>query len=121
MRGLPLTAKAAQGGKPRNLLSGEYWGNGLSVLHFSRLATAADTRVLLTVERAASATETAEVAFRTAAVPSETGKVRIAFGSCSKVSQFNSGPIYKAIAAEQPDMALFNGDQSYFLLSLLHI
>ena len=116
-RGSTLTAKAAQGGKPRNRLSVEDLGNGFSVLHFSRLAPVADTRVLLTVERAGSATETAEVAFRTAAVPSETGKVRIAFGSCSKVSQFNSGPIYKAIAAEQPDMALFIGDNSYFIVA----
>ena len=79
-RGSTLTAKAAQGGKTRNRLSVEDLGNGFSVLHFSRLAPAADTRVVLTVEREGSATETAEVAFRTAAVPSETGKVRIAFG-----------------------------------------
>jgi len=116
-RGSTLTATAAQGGKGRNRLSVEDLGNGFSVLHFSRLAPAVDTKVVLTVERAGSATETAEVAFRTAAAASETGRVRIAFGSCSKVSQFNSGPIYKAIAEEQPDMALFVGDNSYFIVA----
>ena len=116
-RGSTLTATAAQGSKGRNRLSVEDLGNGFSVLQFSRLAPAVDTKVVLTVERAGSAPETAEVAFNTAAAPSDTGRVRIAFGSCSKVSQFNSGPIYKAIAEERPDMALFVGDNSYFIVA----
>jgi len=116
-RGSTLTATAAQGTKARNRLSVEDLGNGFSVLHFSRLAPAAETRVMLSVEREGSATETAKVAFNTAAAPSDTGRVRIAFGSCSKVSQFNSGPIYKAIAEERPDMALFVGDNSYFIVA----
>ena len=76
-RGSKLTARVDQRGKARNRLSVEDLGNGFSVLHFSRLAPVADTRVLLTVERAGSATETAEVAFRTAAVPSDTWIVRV--------------------------------------------
>ncbi|MDP6794825.1 MAG: alkaline phosphatase D family protein [Verrucomicrobiota bacterium] len=115
--GSTLTAQANQPGGARNRLSIEDLGNGFSVLRFSRLAPAADTRVKLTVNRAGSAAETAEVAFRTAALPSDTGRVRIAFGSCSKVSQFSSGPIYKAIAEERPDMALFVGDNSYFIVA----
>ena len=91
-RGSTLKASAVQGSKARNRYSVGDLGNGFSVIHYSRLAPATDTRVTLTVERAGSATETESVAFRTAATPSETGKVRIAFGSCSKVSQFNSGP-----------------------------
>ncbi len=116
-RGSALRAKAVQGDKVQNRLSVEDLGDGFSVLHFSHLAPAAGTRVTLTVERAGSATETESVAFRTAAAPSETGRVRIAFGSCSKVSQFNSGPIYKAVAKERPDMALFIGDNSYFIVA----
>lgn len=115
--GSTLTAGAVQGKKAHSRYSVEDQDDGFSVLHFSRLEVATDTKVTLTVQRAGSAAETAEVLFRTAAAPSETGKVRIAFGSCSKVSQFNSGPIYKAIAEEGPDMALFVGDNSYFIVA----
>ena len=114
--GSSLKASAVQGSKAYNRYSVEDLGNGFSVIHYSLLAPATDTQVLLAVERAGSATETETVVFRTASTPSKTGKVRIAFGSCSKVSQFNSGPIYKTIAKERPDMALFIGDNSYFIV-----
>ena len=116
-RGSILTAEAIQHEDFGNRHAVEDLGNGFSVLHFSHLSPATDTKVTLFVERAGSGTESAEVNFRTAALPSDTGRVRIAFGSCSKVSQFNSGPIYEAIAEERPDMALFVGDNSYFIVA----
>ena len=115
--GSVLTVRTSQHEGSRNRHAVEDLGNGFSVLHFSRLKPATETKVTLSVERSGSDTETAEVDFRTAAAPSDTGRVRIAFGSCSKVSQFNSGPIYKAIAKERPNMALFVGDNSYFIVA----
>lgn len=49
--------------------------------------------------------------------PSETGAIRIAFGSCAKITQYPAAPIYRAMAAEQPDLALFVGDNSYFIVN----
>ena len=45
-RGSTLTATAAQGSKARNRLSVEDLGNGFSVLHFSRLAPAAELSLI---------------------------------------------------------------------------
>ncbi|MDH3279787.1 MAG: alkaline phosphatase family protein [Gammaproteobacteria bacterium] len=53
---------------------------------------------------------------RTAPKPANTGKVRLAFGSCSKASQFRYAPIYEAIAFEKPDFAIYVGDNSYFVV-----
>jgi alkaline phosphatase D len=69
--------------------------------------------------RAGGATALVEkqsVAFRTAPAPAPTGRVRLAFGSCAKVTEFKSVPAYAAIAAERPDLMIFAGDNSYFIV-----
>ena len=90
--------------------------SGFRVLHFSQISAATESSVQLEVTRDGSKLETASVAFSTAPAPSATGLLRVAFGSCSKVSQYKTGPIYSAIATEKPDMALFVGDNSYFIV-----
>ena len=91
-------------------------GSGFRVLHFSQLRSATKSSVQLEVSREGAELETASLAFSSAPEPSKTGMLRVAFGSCSKVSQYKSGPIYSAIAKEKPDMALFVGDNSYFIV-----
>ncbi|MCS1410525.1 MAG: Alkaline phosphatase D [Verrucomicrobia subdivision 3 bacterium] len=92
-------------------------GSGFHVLHFQSLTPATATTVQLEVTRGNAPMETATTSFRTAPLPSQTGNVRVAFGSCSKLSQYKSGPIYRAIAEEQPDMVIFVGDNSYFIIA----
>ena len=110
-----VSASLRQGERAFRPARMESLGEGFYVLHFQSLASATETAVQLEVTRG-DAMETASVAFRTAPPPSPTGKVRIAFGSCSKVSQFRSGPIYQAVAEEKPDMMIFVGDNSYFIV-----
>lgn len=111
-----VSASLRQGGRAFRPARMEALGEGFYVLHFQSLAPATETAVQLEVTRGGAAMETASLAFRTAPPPSPTGKVRIAFGSCSKVSQFRSGPIYQAVAEEKPDMMIFVGDNSYFIV-----
>ena len=112
-----VSASLRQGAREFRPAKMESLGEGFQVLHFQSLAPATETAVRLEVTRDGAAMETASVAFRTAPPSSPTGKVRIAFGSCSKVSQFRSGPVYQAIAEEKPDMMIFVGDNSYFIVS----
>ena len=111
-----VSASLRQGKREFRPARMESLGEGFQVLHFQSLASATESSVQLEVSRGADAMETASVAFRTAAAPASTGKVRIAFGSCSKVSQFRAGPVYQAIAKEKPDMMIFVGDNSYFIV-----
>lgn len=111
-----VSASLRQGERAFSPARIELLGEGFQVLHFQSLAPATETAVQLEVTRDGAAMETASVAFRTAPLPSPTGKVCIAFGSCSKVSQFGSGPVYQAIAEEKPDMMIFVGDNSYFIV-----
>ena len=90
--------------------------SGFKVIHFQSLLPDTDCTVQIEVSRGSASTETSLVSFKTALAPSMTGKVRVAFGSCSKVSQYKSGPIYKAIAKERPDMTILVGDNSYFIV-----
>jgi alkaline phosphatase D len=90
--------------------------SGFQVLHFQSLQPATPCTVQIDVSRGTAALETSSVSFQTAPLPSAIGKVRVAFGSCSKVSQYKSGPIYRAIAEEHPDMTLLVGDNSYFIV-----
>ena len=92
-------------------------GSGFFVIHFLGIEPATATTVQIEVSRQTAPSETATVHFRTAPPAGTTGRVRIAFGSCSKVSQYQSGPIYKAIASEKPEMAIFVGDNSYFIIA----
>jgi alkaline phosphatase D len=60
--------------------------------------------------------ETHDVFFRTASPPEATGGLRIAFGSCSQDSRRPYAPVYEAMAFEQPDLAIFVGDNTYFIV-----
>jgi hypothetical protein len=96
--------------------------DGFYLVHFTGLAPGTATKVTLEATKpgkgAAEKQVTREqVSFRTAPAPSQTGKVRIAFGSCSKLSQYDSAPIYHCIAKEQPDCAIFLGDNAYFIVA----
>ena len=91
--------------------------DGFYLVRFTGLAPASATRITIDVERA-EVKESSRLAFRTyLPSTSTTGKVRIAFGSCSKLSQFDSAPIYHAIAKEDPDCSIFVGDNSYFIVA----
>jgi len=60
--------------------------------------------------------ETHDVFFSTAPPPEATGLLRIAFGSCSQDSRRPYAPVYEAMAFEEPDIAIFVGDNSYFVV-----
>ena len=111
-----ITATAWQDDRQYRPTGVEDLGGGFTVVQFSSLEPDTDTKVHLEITRAGFPKETAALSFATAPLPSPTGKVRIAFGSCSKLSQFPTGPIYRAIAEERPDMAIFVGDNSYFMV-----
>ena len=91
--------------------------DGFHLVHFSNLVPATPTQIELTVKRGESDAATTTLSFKTVPAPSKTGKVRIAFGSCSKLSQYGSGPIYHCIAKEQPDCVIFLGDNAYFIVA----
>ena len=90
--------------------------DGFYLVHFTGLSAATQTRVTLNVARG-DQQESQELSFNTFPAPAETGKVRIAFGSCSKLSQYPSAPIYHALAKERPDCAVFLGDNAYFIVA----
>jgi alkaline phosphatase D len=91
-------------------------GGGFYRLHFGGLEPAMETSVRIEVRRSGDETEIREATFRTAPKPSATGTVRLGFGSCSKVSQYGTAPIYNAIADEKPDFFIFGGDNVYFIV-----
>jgi alkaline phosphatase D len=115
--GAEVAALAAQGGTEERAPRVEDLGQGFLRLHFTGLAPASTTTVKLEVTRPGDETETREVNFRTAPRPSSTGIVRLAFGSCSKISQYGEAPIYRAIADENPDFFIFGGDNVYFIVA----
>lgn len=89
---------------------------GFYRVHFSDLQPATPTSVEIEISRPGDETESDRVEFTTAPSPSSTGTVRLAFGSCSKVSQYDAAPIYDAIAEEKPDFFIFGGDNVYFIV-----
>lgn len=91
-------------------------GQGFYRLHFSCLNPASETSVRIELSRPGDDAERREATFRTAPRPSETGKVRVAFGSCSKISEHDAAPIYDAVADEEPDFFIFGGDNIYFIV-----
>lgn len=91
-------------------------GEGFRLVKFTQLEPSTKTTITFSAARNDQPVERVSVTFQTAPEPSSTGKVRIAFGSCSKISQYTNGPVYRAIAEEQPDMAIFVGDNSYFIV-----
>ena len=92
-------------------------GANCHIVSFSGLRASTDTVVNFNVSRAGSESETVRVSFRTYPAPARTGRVRIAFGSCSKISQYPSGPIYDAIKEESPELMIFLGDNAYFIVA----
>lgn len=95
-------------------------GDGFALVTFEGLRPSAESRARLSIRRGAGAAapteELVEVTFRTAPPASSTGIVRLAFGSCAKASAHPELPVYRAIAAEAPDFAIFVGDNSYFIV-----
>lgn len=93
-------------------------GSGFTVMRFQDASLRPNTpfQIDLLAARPGFPTESARLEGRTAPEVSTSGKLRIAFGSCSKLSQYRSGPIYQAIAEERPDMAIFLGDNAYFIV-----
>lgn len=113
--GAELKATAAQDDSEAVPSRVEDLGEGFYRLHFSGLKPATETSVRIEVRRPGDETETREATFRTSPEPSATGTVRLAFGSCSKLSQYGVAPVYNAIADEKPDLFIFGGDSVYFI------
>ena len=91
-------------------------GAGFRVLHFQGLEPESDYRARVELSRLADDPEVVSLRVRTAPPGVPSGRVRVAFGSCSKLSMYDSGRIYKAMVREHPDMAIFVGDNSYFIV-----
>ncbi len=115
--GARITGTASQGDQAHPITHWQDLGVDCHVLGFSGLKAATETTATLRVERDGDSPEEVTVQFRTYPAPSETGHVRIAFGSCSKLSQYPKAPIYNTIAEENPDMMLFLGDNAYFIVA----
>ncbi|MBI3736310.1 alkaline phosphatase family protein [Candidatus Sumerlaeota bacterium] len=114
--GATITAESVQGGKvvsrsPR----AESVGGGFEILHFESLRANTPTEARLSVKNR-NGTAEEKVSFRTAPPAEKTGKLRVAFGSCAKASEYPALPIFKAIADENPDLMIFCGDNSYFIV-----
>jgi alkaline phosphatase D len=114
--GAAVEARAVQGESVFAPASTEDLSHGFLRLHFDGLSPETDTLVELTARRDGDQEEREQVTFRTAPAPGETGRVSLAFGSCSKFSQYGVAPIFQAIADEKPDFFLFGGDNIYFIV-----
>lgn len=114
--GAELEATAGQGDAEVGPSRVEDLDGGFYRLHFSGLKPATETSLRIEVKRSGDETEIREATFRTAPKASATGTVRLGFGSCSKVTQYGTGPIYNAIADENPDFFIFGGDNVYFIV-----
>ncbi len=89
---------------------------GFYRIHFANLQPETKTSVEINVSRRGDKSESDRVMFTTAPSPSQVGTVKLAFGSCSKVSQYGEAPIFRTIADEQPDFFIFGGDNVYFIV-----
>ena len=116
-KGARVTGEARQGDVAHKVTHWEDRGADCRVLGFSGLLADTKTEVTLMATRDGNDPESLTVRFRTYPEPSPTGKVRLAFGSCSKISQFPRGPIYGAIAKESPHSMIFLGDNAYFIVA----
>lgn len=90
-------------------------GNRFFLLHFRGLEPDTPAKAVIQVKKGGGSTQS-NIEFRTAPAPSNTGRVRIAFGSCAKFPQHGDAPVYERMAEEQPDVAIFVGDNSYFIV-----
>jgi len=114
--GSKIEATAEQGGRSISKAKAIDLESGFQIIHFKGLQPAADTKVNMRISRAGSTTVSNFVSFKTAPLPGATGSVRIAFGSCSKLSEHKVAPIFRRIAQERPDFMIFLGDNSYFIV-----
>ncbi|MGY8687617.1 MAG: alkaline phosphatase D family protein [Verrucomicrobiales bacterium] len=115
--GTRVTGVAVQGNRFHKPTHWHDRGADCHVIGFSGLQAATKTAITLTSTRDGSDPEEVTMDFNTYPAPSQTGDVRLAFGSCSKISQYPSGPIYNAIAKEDPQMMIFLGDNAYFIVA----
>lgn len=116
-RGTVVTAQSFQDGVRVPASRVQDLENGFSIVHFVGLRPARPTEVVLELRREGFSDEKERLSFRTAQAPARLGKVRIAFGSCSKISQYGVAPVYEAIADERPDFSIFLGDNVYFIVA----
>ena len=112
--GVPFVAEGTVNGNPTPAPWVLDLGDGCHRVGFERLPEAATLRVRLRHRDVSDSAATVDV--RLAPPPSQSGKVVIAFGSCAKLSQFGRGPAFVAMAKAKPDVALFVGDNSYFVV-----
>lgn len=89
---------------------------GFYHVHFRGLVPSRPVHVTIRAQDKNGEWETHDLVFTTASPPESTGTLRIAFGSCSQDSRRPFAPVYEAMAFEQPDLALFIGDNSYFVV-----
>lgn len=121
--GAKLRAHAQHGGERHAPAQVADMGDGFRLVVFEGFSPDAEFVVTLnatgptrSVDWSGTATQVAVVEGRTGPLPAATGRVRLAFGSCSKASKFRYAPIYEAIAYEKPDFAIYVGDNSYFVV-----
>ena len=91
---------------------------GFVQFHFGGLLPGHATHVVVRAKARDTKTQWEEhdLLFTTPSPPEPNGVLRIAFGSCSKDARLPYVPVFEAMAAEQPDLALFVGDNSYFIV-----
>lgn len=116
-RGAQLEGIARQGNATHAITHWEDRGADCHVVGFTGLKPSTDTVVDLSLEREGSEPEEVSLEFKTYPEPADTGTVRLAFGSCSKISQYPKGPIYQAITDEAPEAMIFLGDNAYFIVA----
>lgn len=114
--GTEISATASQGGQTFSPSKIEDLTEGFYRIHFAGLKPQTETSVAIELSRPDAETEQDKVSFTTAPAPASTGTVKIAFGSCAKVSHFGGAPIFDAIADEKPDFFIFAGDNVYFIV-----
>lgn len=91
-------------------------GDGFHIVAFTGLSPATPTDVLIRTRTRILETRTFPLTVATAPPASATGTVRLAFGSCSQDSRYPYVPVYEAMAYERPDLVVFVGDNSYFIV-----
>ncbi len=112
--GSSISAQAHQGTDPAKAAKIENLGEGFYLARFEGLKPETPTEATIDLERERKVSD--KVSFKTAPIPSATGMIKIAFGSCSKDAQFKRVPVFEAISDEKPDAAFFIGDNSYFIV-----
>ena len=108
--------EAIQGSRTYAPTKKEHLGSNIWHLKFGGLQPAQLTEVKLWVVGRNGTEEAPSAQFRTAPLAANSGRVRIAFGSCLKVSEFGDAPVMRALAEEKPDMMIYVGDNSYFIV-----